>query len=83
MNLFDDLDSRKAHLEINARGYRYDPVLDAAADKLEQGHDAWKDLPAHVLSQASVQLDFRNQYRAAVKAGAIPDDRNADTHQEK
>ncbi len=79
----DDLDNDKARLELNARAYSYAPTFDALADKIEQGPAAWKDLPAHILGQASVHKDFRDAYRRAVAAGAIPDTRNADTHQEK
>ena len=76
-------DSDKARLEINARGYRYDPHLDPIADLIERGPAAWADVPARLLDLASVHKDFRDQYRSAVAAGAIPDDRNAQTYQEK
>jgi hypothetical protein len=78
----DHLDSDHARLELNARGYHYDPVLDPAADRLEQGPGGWKDMPPALLSQASMHKDFRDMYRTAVKAGAIPDDRNAQTYEE-
>ena len=81
-DIFDHRTSDNARLELNARGYHYDPVLDAAADKLEQGPAAWKDMPPALLSQASMHRDFRDMYRAAVKAGAIPHHRNATTHEE-
>lgn len=81
-DMFDQIASDNARLELNARGYRYDPVLDPAADKLDRGPEAWKDMPAHLLSVASVHKDMRDMYRAAVKAGAIPDDRNAQTQEE-
>ena len=29
-DVFDDISSNNAHLEIKARSYRYDPVLDPA-----------------------------------------------------
>jgi len=73
-----DINSEHAKLALNASGYHYDEVLDPIADLIEQG--AWKDVPPRIIGVASVQLDLRNSYRAAVKAGAIPDDRNADTH---
>jgi len=76
-------DNAAASLELNARGYRFDPILDAAADKLEQGREAWADMPAPLLRQATVHKDLRDHYRAAVKAGVVPDDRNATTYQEK
>jgi len=74
-----DIDSNMAKLELNARGYRYDPNLDPIADLLEQGHAAWKDVPPRLLGVASIHKDFRDQYRRAVAAGAIADNRNADT----
>lgn len=79
-DLFDQHSSDHARLELNARGYHYDPVLDPAADRIEQG--AWQDMPPALLSQASMHKDFRDMYRTAVKAGAIADDRNAQTHEE-
>lgn len=78
----DHPNSAHARLEMNARGYRYDPVLDPAADKLEQGPEAWKDMHPLLVDRAAIHLDFRKQYRAAVEAGAIPDDRNAQTYEE-
>lgn len=77
-----DPDSAKAKLEINARGYHYDADLDRLADLLEQGPSAWKDMPPHILGVATVHKDFRDQYRVAVKAGAIPDDRTPDPTKE-
>jgi hypothetical protein len=78
----DYIDSDKAHLEINARGYRYDPNLDPVADLIEQGPAACAGVPPRLLDLASVHKDFRDMYRRAVAAGAIPDDRNADTQKE-
>jgi hypothetical protein len=68
---FDNIDSTKATLEINARGYRYDPTLDPVADLIEQGPAACAGVHPKLLDLASIHLDFRNQYRAAVAAGAI------------
>jgi len=79
---FDDIDSTKAHLEINASGYRYDPTLDPIADLIEQGPAACAGVHPQLLDLASIHRDFRSQYRRAVAAGAIPDNRNADTYQE-
>jgi hypothetical protein len=80
----DDLDpdSAKAKLEINARGYHYDPSLDPIADLIEQGPAACAGVHPKLLDLASIHRDFRDQYRRAVAAGAIPDDRTPDPHQE-
>lgn len=80
-DIFDQIDSDKARLEINARSYRYDPVLDPIADRIEAG-EAVADVPARVLDHASIHKDFRDQYRRAVAAGAIRDDRTAPTDEE-
>lgn len=78
----EHIDTDRARLEINARGYRYDPTLDPIADLIEQGPSAWKDVHPHLLGQAAIHKDFRDQYRRAVAAGAIPDNRTAHTHEE-
>ncbi len=62
-------------LEINARPFRYDPVLDPIADQMDAGDRAWLLQPLVLQSRASVYRDFRASYRAAVAAGAIPYDR--------
>jgi hypothetical protein len=59
----------------NARAYRYDPQLDPIADLLEQGPQAYAHVPAKLVDLASIHKDFRDQYRAAVAAGSVPDDR--------
>ncbi len=72
------IDTQAARLELNARGHRFDAGLDRVADLMDAGdYAAWSTLPPAAVSQASVYRDFRAQYRAAVKAGAIPDDRSA------
>ncbi len=64
--------SDAAKLEMNARGYRYDPVLDAAADLLDAGDlEGWRKLPPQVRDLGSIQRDFREQHRRAVTAGVI------------
>jgi len=78
-----DIDSSAARLEMNARHYSYDPVLDPVADLIEQGPAAWRDVHPKLQSLASIHLDMRNDYRAAVRAGVIPDDRNEQTYQER
>ena len=72
-----DMDT-KARLEMNAKGYKPDRDLDRVADLIEAGdRDALEKLPPRFVDLASIQMDFRDQYRRAVAAGAIPDDRSA------
>ncbi len=81
MTSFDDtaIDSHKARLAGNARPYRYDPQLDPIADAMDRGDtDAWTRLHPMLQDRASVYRDLRQHYRAAVQAGAIPDDRGPD-----
>ena len=68
------LDANLARLELNAKGYRPDPLLDRVADLIDAGdHEALAKLPAKALDLGSIHRDFRDQYRAAVAAGAITD----------
>lgn len=76
----DEINTEEARLVIGARRYAYDPVLDPAADVIEQGPTAWRQLPPKLLSVAAVHLDLRNDYRRAVAAGVIPHDRNQHTY---
>lgn len=70
-------------LELNARAYRYDPVLEPIADAMDRGDtEAWRQVHPLLADRASIYRDFRSHYRAAVSAGVIPDDRNASTHEE-
>lgn len=62
-------------LVLNARLYRYDRDLDRLADLVEQGPAAYAHLPARVLDLALMHKEFRDHYREAVAAGAVPDDR--------
>ena len=72
-----------ARLELNARAFTFDPVLDPIADAMDRGDtEAWHRVHPLLADRASIYRDFREQYRRAVDAGAIPDDRNATTHQE-
>ncbi len=82
MPVVQEIDSDAARLELNARHYEYDPTLDAAADLLDQGPAAWRDLHPLLVDQASIYRDFRSAYRQAVAAGVIADDRNAETYEE-
>lgn len=60
-------------LAANARLYKYDPVLDRAADLYESDREAWHRLPLVLRDQSNIQLDLRRYYRAAVEAGVIPE----------
>lgn len=68
------LDSEMAKLALNASGFRYDSTLDRVADLLVNDPEAWARLPLVVRDHAGIYADFRDQYRRAVKAGAVPDD---------
>lgn len=70
-------DSRMARLEINARLFAYDPVLEAAANLFDQDPAAWQKLPILLQDRSGHYRDARAAYRRAVEAGAIEDDRNA------
>jgi len=73
--------SRLARLELNARGYRPDKTLDAAADLIENDMTAWMKLPLVVQDRSSVHKDMRDHYRAFVAAGG-PDDRAPSSEKE-
>ncbi len=64
-----------ARLERNARHFQPDPQLDRAADLFHQDRAAWDTLPAQLRSLSSIYADFREDYRAAVRAGVVPADR--------
>ena len=65
-------------LEMNASSYRFHPVLDPAADLIDAGdHAGFTALPERVQDLAGIHKDFRDQYRAAVRAGVIADNRSA------
>ncbi len=78
------IDSEAARLELNARGHRYDPVLDAVADEMDRGdYSAWSTRHPVLIDRASIYQDLRASYRAAVAAGAIPDDRSGPTNEKE
>lgn len=82
-DIFDNATSDLARLELNARAHKYDPVLDPIADAMDRGDtEAWSRLHPALADRASIYRDFRAQYLAAVEAGAIPDNRNANTYEE-
>lgn len=75
----EHIDSDAARLELNARAFRFDGHLDPIADAMERGDtDAWAGLHPRLQDRASIYRDLRDNYRAAVAAGAIPDDRGPD-----
>jgi hypothetical protein len=75
----DHDENDRARLEINARSYRPDPMLDRAADLLEQDDKtAWNALPLRVRSVAVEHKHFRDMYRAAKAAGVYVPDRGPD-----
>jgi len=73
------LDSEMARLALNVSGFKYDKRLDEAADLYDSDVDAWSRLPLVVRDHAGIYADFRNTYNAAVKAGAVADDRRGPT----
>lgn len=62
-------------LIVNSGMYRPDPALDHAADLFDADPQAWSRLPVKLQDLSGIHRDMRNQYRAAVAAGLIPDDR--------
>ena len=68
------LDGQLAVLAGNARLYRYDADLERYADMFDRDLQAWQALPVHVQDASGMYRDARAAYRAAVKAGAVPDD---------
>ncbi len=62
-------------LERRARLFQYDPHLEAAADLFDRDPLAWAQLPVALQDASGMYRDMRNDYRAAVRAGVIPDDR--------
>lgn len=76
--------SRANKLALNARLFEYDAVLDAVADAMDRGDtEAWIKLPVIVQDRAGLYRDSRQAYRAAVAAGAVPDDRGPGTEKKE
>ena len=71
----EEIDTRKARLQMNARSYRYDAVLERALELFATDRAAFDKLPDQIKQQVGIYSDFRHHYREAVEAGAIPDDR--------
>ncbi len=59
-------------LARNARLYRFDPVLEQAADLFDADPGAWLKLPVDLQDRSGMYRDARDTYRRAVQAGAIP-----------
>jgi len=69
----DHLDSDAARLELNARGFKYDATLEAAADLYDTDVAAWQQLPVELQDRSGMYRDFREYHRQAVAAGVIPE----------
>jgi len=63
-----------AKLLLNARGYRFDPVLDRAADLFDSDPEAWQRLPVQVQDRSGIYRDLRETHRRAVAAGVITEE---------
>jgi len=61
-------------LARNARLYRYDPVLEKAADLFDADPGAWLKLPVELQDLSGIYRDARDAHRRAVQAGAIQED---------
>ncbi len=66
--------SELAKLQMNARGYRFDATLDAAADLFHTDLEAWKRLPPVLQDYASIYSDFREYHRRAIAHGIIKEE---------
>lgn len=71
----EPVESQMAKLEMNARWFSFNPTLDKAADLFDSDPQAWAQLPVIVQDHSGLYRDQREQYRNAVAAGAIVDDR--------
>ncbi len=77
MTTFDGepMDSQRARLEMAARLYRHDPLLEKWADMFTTDVEAWQKLSVLQQDRSGQYIDARAAYRRAVEAGAIEDDR--------
>jgi len=71
--------SRLARLEMNSRLYTFDATLEAAANLYDEDVAAWQRLPVILQDRSGLYRDARDQYRRAVAAGAVVDDRGPST----
>lgn len=67
---------RAGQLEANARPHKYDARYERVLELFDTDRAAYDRLPNQIKGEASVYADFRASYRAAVEAGAVPDDRS-------
>ena len=72
-------ESQAAKLELNAKLFEYSQTLEDAANLYDSDPIAWLRLPVLLQDRSGMYRDARSAYRKAVQAGAIPDDRNANT----
>ncbi len=72
----EPIDSGRALLQIKARHHRHDPVLERACELWDTDRAAFNRLPRSIKSQADIYRDMRQDYRDAVAAGVVPDDRS-------
>ncbi len=61
-------------LARNTKLYRFDPVLEKAADLFDADPGAWLKLPVDLQDRSGIYRDARDTYRRAVQAGAIQED---------
>lgn len=62
-------------LELAARHYQYDETLEKAANLFDTDPQAWLKLPVILQDRSGLYRDARADYRRAVKAGVVSDDR--------
>ena len=74
---------RIAKLELNAKMFEFNAHLEKLADLFDSDVEAWQRLPVILQDRSGMYRDARQQYRAAVEAGAVEDDRNANTAEGK
>lgn len=70
---------RIAKLELNAKMFEFNAHLEKLADLFDSDVEAWQRLPVIVQDRSGLYRDARQQYRDAVAAGAIADDRGPST----
>jgi hypothetical protein len=71
----DPVDSERVKLYEHAQRFQYDARMERALELFENDRPAFMRLPNEIKSQVGIYADFRDDYRRAVTAGVIPDDR--------
>lgn len=66
-----------AHLEIAARSFKTDPLLERACDLWDTDREAFNRLPRSLKSQHDIYRDLRQYHRDAVAAGVYVPNPNA------